>query len=455
MRQRVLIANRGEIAVRAIRACRQLGLDSIAVYSTADRSAPHAWMADQSVCIGPPASRLSYLNSDALLHVARSTGCTMVYPGYGFLAENAAFAEQCATAELTFVGPSPACIRTMGDKAQARATAEQLGVPVVPGSAQAYTDAEAARQASEDVGYPLLLKASAGGGGRGMRVVTDPADFTTRFDQASQEAGEAFGDSAVYLERYFEAVRHLEVQIFGDTHGTIRQLGERDCTTQRRHQKLVEESPSPVLSDTEREALLEAAIKLAQGVGYEGAGTVEFIFDSASRAFFFIEMNTRIQVEHPVTELCVGHDLIAEQLRVAMGEPLSIPAKADWPGGHAIEFRINTEDAAKDFRPSPGRIQKWRPPQGDNVRVDSFVYEGIDIQPYYDSMIAKLIVHGPDRSAAIASARHALDRFVIEGVPTTTSFHRALIDDPDFAASTIHTRWVESTFMDRLAGKGS
>ena len=364
MRQRVLIANRGEIAVRAIRACRELGLDSVAVYSTADRSAPHAWLADQSVCIGPPASRLSYLNSDALLHVAGATDCKMVYPGYGFLAENAAFAEKCHAAHLTFVGPSPECIRTMGDKARARATAEKLGVPVVPGSAQAFTDAATARAAAGDIGYPLLLKASAGGGGRGMRVVEDPANFVTLFEQASQEAGEAFDDNAVYLERYFQAVRHLEVQIFGDKHGTVRQLGERDCTTQRRHQKLVEESPSPALSDAERTALLQAAVKLAAGVGYQGAGTVEFIFDEASRSFFFIEMNTRIQVEHPVTELCIGHDLIAEQLRVAMGEPLSIPDEADWPGGHAIEFRINTEDATKDFSAIPGTHPEMAPATG-------------------------------------------------------------------------------------------
>jgi len=382
MHQRVLIANRGEIAIRAIRACQTLGLESVAVYSTADQSAPHAWLADDAFCIGPPASRHSYLNVDALLHVARESRCTLVYPGYGFLAENAEFANRCGMAGLNFVGPSPECIRTMGDKARARATAEHYGVPIVPGSAGAFTSASEALDAAVGIGYPLLLKASAGGGGRGMRVVEDPSQFAGLLNQASQEAGEAFGDPAIYLERYFPAVRHLEVQVFGDAHGTVRHLGERDCTTQRRHQKLVEESPSPVLSTEERTALLDDAVKLAAGVGYQGAGTVEFIFDEASRQYFFIEMNTRIQVEHPVTELCIGHDLIVEQLRVALGEPLSIPNEADWPGGHALEFRINAEDATRNFLPSPGQVTQWRPPRGNGVLVDSFVYKGIDIHPF-------------------------------------------------------------------------
>ena len=453
MSHRVLIANRGEIAVRAIQACRVLGFDSVAVYSAADRSSPHAWMADRAVCVGAPPSRQSYLNIDALLHVARESNCTMVYPGYGFLAENAEFAERCAKAGLTFVGPSPDCIRDMGDKARARATAEKFSVPIVPGSDAAFTDSRAAMEAADAIGYPLLLKASAGGGGRGMRVVEQAGQFESLFGQASQEAGDAFGDPAVYLERYFPAVRHLEVQVFGDAHGTVRHLGERDCTVQRRHQKLIEESPSPVLSDEEREALLQAAVKLAGGVGYQGAGTVEFIFDEASREFFFIEMNTRIQVEHPVTELCIGHDLIVEQLRVATGEPLSVPDEARWLGGHAIEFRINVEDPSLGFRPSPGRIRRWRPPEGTGIRVDSFVYEGIEVQPFYDSMIAKLIVHGRDRSQALERARNALDQFEIDGVATTRGLHRALVDDADFIASRIHTRWVENTLLGRLAGE--
>lgn len=453
MRQRVLIANRGEIAVRAIHACKALGLDSVAVFSSADRSAPHAWLADEAYCIGPPASRQSYLDMAALLHVARESNCTLVYPGYGFLAENAAFVDRCDAVGLTFVGPSADSIRLMGDKARARTAAARHGVPIVPGSSETFTDAEAAQAAAGDIGYPLLLKASAGGGGRGMRVVDDPAQFIGLFEQASQEAGEAFGDPAMYLERYFPAVRHLEVQVFGDAHGTVRQLGERDCTTQRRHQKLVEESPSPVLSVAERAALLDAAVKLTKGVDYRGAGTVEFIFDEASRQFFFIEMNTRIQVEHPVSEMCIGHDLIEEQLRVALGERLSVPEESGWPGGHAIEFRINAEDAAHGFRPSPGRVTKWRPPRGDGVRVDSFVYQGIDIQPFYDSMIAKLIVHGNDREDALARARAALDTLEIDGPATTRPFHRALIDDPDFVANRIHTRWVENVFLDRF-GKG-
>lgn len=455
MRQRVLIANRGEIAIRAIRACQTLGLESVAVYSTADQSAPHAWLADQAYCIGPPASRQSYLKMDALLHVARETQCTLIYPGYGFLAENAEFAERCEKADMVFVGPSPECIRTMGDKARARATAVQFGVPVVPGSAGTFVEATEAIDAADEIGYPLLLKASAGGGGRGMRVVEHAAEFAGLFNQASQEAAEAFGDPAVYLERYFPSVRHIEVQVFGDSHGNVRQLGERDCTTQRRHQKLVEESPSPVLNAAERTALLDAAEKLAIGVGYQGAGTVEFIFDEHSRQFFFIEMNTRIQVEHPVTEICIGHDLIIEQFRVALGEPLSIADEAVWPGGHAIEFRINAEDASRDFQPSPGRVHEWRLPRGSGIRVDSFVYEGIDVQPFYDSMIAKLVVHGVDREAALACARDALDRFEISGPATLKPFHRALVDDPDFRSNRIHTRWVESTFLGRLSKEDS
>ncbi|MGI9425415.1 MAG: acetyl-CoA carboxylase biotin carboxylase subunit [Hyphomicrobiaceae bacterium] len=450
MRQRVLIANRGEIAIRAIRACRKLGLECVAVYSAADRAAPHAWLADQAICVGPPSSQLSYLNVNALLHVADATNCTMVYPGYGFLAENAAFAEQCVQAGLCFVGPTPDCIEMMGDKARARRTAIELNVPVVPGSSGAFTAAAEALKSADEVGYPMLLKASAGGGGRGMRVVENQSSFTALFEQASREAGDAFGDPSIYLERYFPAVRHIEVQVFGDAQGRVRHLGERDCTTQRRHQKLVEESPSPALTEGERTGLQDAAVKLAESVGYQGAGTVEFIFDEASRAYFFIEMNTRIQVEHPVTEMCIGHDLIVEQLRVAMGERLSIPDDRAWPRGHAVEFRINAEDAARKFMPSPGRVRSWRPPQGVGVRVDSYVYEGLEIQPYYDSMIAKLIVHGPDRPAALERARNALDSFSIEGVQTTVPFHRALLDDPDFIANKICTRWVENTFLGRL-----
>ena len=454
-RPRVLIANRGEIAVRAIKACQMLGLESVAVFSSADRASPHVWLADDAICIGPAPSRQSYLNGDALIHVARATGCTMVYPGYGFLAENAEFADRCATADLVFVGPSGDCIRTMGDKAKARAAARDFDVPIVPGSQGAFTQVAPALAASEDIGLPLLLKASAGGGGRGMRVVETEDQFGPLFEQASKEAAEAFGNPAVYLERYFRAVRHIEVQVFADALGTVVEFGERDCTVQRRHQKLVEESPSPVLSDAERDALLGAAVRLTRGVGYQGAGTVEFIFDEASRTFFFIEMNTRIQVEHPVTEMRIGLDLVVEQLRVAMGEPLRVPPAADRPDGHAIEFRINAEDARHNFRPAPGRITTWRPAQNAGVRVDSFVYEGIDIQPFYDSMIAKLIVHGPDRSAALAVARDALDNFSVAGVPTTTNFHRALADDPDFIANRIHTRWVEDTFMARFAKGGS
>ena len=429
-----------------------LGLESVAVYSAADSASPHVWLADEAYCIGPPASRQSYLNTPALLHVACKTKCSLVYPGYGFLAENAAFAEQCKTADLVFVGPSAQCIRDMGDKSRARVMAEKAGVAIVPGSGETFTDAAAARSEAENIGFPVLLKASAGGGGRGMRIVDDQSQFEERFNQASQEAGEAFGDASIYLERYFPAVRHLEVQVFGDGFGTVQQLGERDCTVQRRYQKLVEESPSPALQENERTALLDAAVKLATAVNYQGAGTVEFIFDETSRQFFFIEMNTRIQVEHPVTEMRLGHDLIIEQLRVALGDRLSIPQEKYHPGGHAIEFRINAEDPAHDFRPSPGRIARWRMPHGEGVRVDTFAYQGIDVQPYYDSMIAKLIVHDSDRAAALQRAQGALDAFEIEGIPTSRQFHRALVEDDDFLASKIHTRWVEETFLARFRG---
>ncbi|MEP3673324.1 MAG: acetyl-CoA carboxylase biotin carboxylase subunit [Hyphomicrobiales bacterium] len=447
---RVLIANRGEIAVRAAKACRAIGLESVGVYSTADRSSPHVWLADKAVCIGPPASTKSYLNVDALLHVAKQTGCTMLYPGYGFLAENAAFAEQCAEEELVFIGPSPETITTMGDKARARDMAKKFNVPTVPGSKGAFTDSKIAFKEAKKIGFPLLLKASSGGGGRGMRVAEDLTTFKTKFDEASQEAREAFGDPSIYLERYFSAVRHLEVQVFGDSHGLVRHLGERDCTTQRRHQKLVEESPSPVLTDKERNSLLDAAVRLAKGVGYLGAGTVEFIFDETSREFYFIEMNTRIQVEHPVTEMRISHDLIEEQLRVALGEPLSIPEEKDWSSNHVMEFRINAENPDQSFAPSPGRITRLRFPTTPDVRCDSFIYEGATIQPFYDSMIAKLIVTGTDRQDALKNTRRALDELIIDGIHTTRSFHRKLAEDADFIGAKIHTRWVENTFIDRL-----
>lgn len=450
--KKVLIANRGEIALRAARACHSLGLESVAVYSTADASAPHVWAATQAVCIGPPPSSKSYLNADALLHVAATHGCDAVYPGYGFLAENADFAERCAQEGLVFVGPDAETIRLMGDKAEARRTAISLDVPVVPGSRAAFTDVRQASAATKDVGFPILIKASAGGGGRGMRIAATREEFDSLFVQASREAEQAFGDASVYLERLVSNVRHIEVQVLGDGEGNAVHLGERDCTVQRRHQKLVEEAPSPVLTAKERAHILDCAVRLTKGVNYCGAGTIEFIFDPATREAYFIEMNTRIQVEHPVTEMLVGADLVAEQFRIARGEKISVSAAGE-DAGHAIEFRINAENPHNDFTPSPGRITHWAAPRGPGIRVDSFVAAGTTVVPFYDSMLAKMIVHGTDRADALRRARCALASFRIEGIQTTIDLHRQLVEHEDFASSNIHTKWVEQSFLQRLNGK--
>jgi acetyl-CoA carboxylase, biotin carboxylase subunit len=440
--RRVLIANRGEIALRAVRTCRLLGLESVSVYSSADGNSPHRWAADHAVCIGPPPPKSSYLNASALIEVASALKCDAIYPGYGFLAENSAFAARCAEAGLIFIGPSAEVIERMGDKVAARQTAASLGIPVVPGSNQGFIAAAEARQRADEIGYPLLLKASAGGGGRGMRVVDDASAFTELFDQATAEAEAAFGRPDVYLERFFSQVRHIEIQVFGDTHGNYVQLGERDCSVQRRHQKLVEEAPSPVLGKAARRTMADAALTLIRTLKYVNAGTVEFIYEAGSGKFFFIEMNTRIQVEHPVTEMVTGTDLVAEQFRVAAGERLSVKPAAD----HAlvaIEFRINAEDATHDFRPSPGTLKRWRPPSGKDIRLDSHVYENYVVPPFYDSMLGKLIVTGRDRAAAIATAASALARFDVSGIATTVGFHAGLIRRPEFARAEIHTRWVE------------
>ena len=440
--QRVLVANRGEIALRAIRACRQLGHQSIAVFSSADTNSPHRWAADHAVCIGPPSAAASYLNVGALLETAIAMKCDAIYPGYGFLAENSAFVESCNEAGLTFIGPDSDCISRMGDKVAARRTAAAIGIPLVPGSDQGFTVANDASATAADLGFPLLLKASGGGGGRGMRVVTAPENFAAQFEQASAEAKAAFGNPEIYLERFFPEVRHIEIQVFGDRHGNYVHLGERDCSVQRRHQKLVEESPSPVLDQKTRERMAEAAVALIKALNYVNAGTVEFIFDPESGKFFFIEMNTRIQVEHPVTEMVTGTDLVVEQFRVAAGEKLSFCSMFS-VGKAAIEFRINAEDAARDFRPSPGVIKRWRPPNERDVRVDSHVYESYAVPPYYDSMLAKLIVSAHDRTAAIDLAKSALSRFQVSGLPTTVPFHAWLLRQPEFASVGVHTRWVE------------
>ena len=444
--RRVLIANRGEIALRAVRACRKLGLESVAVYSSADANSPHLWAADHAVCIGPPPPKASYLNAAALIETAVASKCDAVYPGYGFLAENAAFAGRCAEADLVFVGPRAESIAQMGDKVAARQAAAKVGIPVVPGSEHGFTSAAPAEVIARSIGFPLLLKASGGGGGRGMRIVNRIEDFNAQFEQASNEAQAAFSNGEIYLERFFPEVRHIEIQVFGDQHGNYVHLGERDCSVQRRHQKLVEEAPSPALDQKTRLRMAEAATELIRAMKYVNAGTVEFIYDAASKKFFFIEMNTRIQVEHPVTEMVTGTDLVAEQFRVAAGEKLSFGSTFA-KGRAAIEFRINAEDATQDFRPSPGTLKRWHPPSGRNIRVDSHVYENYAVPPYYDSMLAKLIVSGPDRAACVELAKSALARFQVSGVSTTVPFHGQLVQQPEFARAEIHTRWVEDKFL--------
>lgn len=447
--RRLLIANRGEIALRIARVCRTLGIETVAVYSSADAASPHVWTADTAVEIGPAAANRSYLDGPLLLETARRCGCDAIHPGYGFLSENAAFARAAVEAGLRFVGPPAESIEVMGDKARARRTAEEAEVPVVPGSEEAFLCLGDAITAAKDIGFPLLMKARSGGGGRGMRVAQGVKDMQGLFDQARAEAEGAFGDGALYLERFFDRVRHVEVQVFADDHGGVTHVWERDCSIQRRHQKLVEEAPSPALSAETRTAMCEAAVRLAAHVGYRNAGTVEFLYDPAEDAFFFIEMNTRIQVEHPVSEAITGLDLIAEQLRVADGQRLSVD-RPPQPQGHAIEFRINAEDPRAGFRPCPGRLTAWRPPSGKGIRCDSGAYPDFKVTPYYDSMIAKLIVHGADRADAIARSCDAVEAFEVEGVATTLPLYRALLRDADFRSGKVDTAWVERDFLVRL-----
>ena len=439
----ILIANRGEIALRALRSCKNLGLQTVSVHSEADKNAPHTWLADRTICIGPAQSNKSYLSAETLLHVAKLSGCDAIYPGYGFLSEKADFAKNCEAEGIKFIGPSAEVIRIMGDKSKSREVAKQFGIPVVPGSETSFNSLHEAESKAADVGFPILLKARSGGGGRGMRLVSDPMEFADSFSQATQEAEKAFGDGELVLERYFPRVRHVEVQVFGDGNGGVMDLGERDCTVQRRYQKLLEEAPSPAIDNDTRKKLIQRACNLTRGIKYEGAGTVEFILDIETSEFFFIEMNTRIQVEHPVTEALTGLDLVSLQFSIAAGEPLPNFDPNNIPGGHAIEFRINAEDWKNDFVPSPGRLNKWRPPLGSKVRFDSAVYEGYDIPPFYDSMIGKLIVHGTDRENAIAIARDALDQFEVEGIATTIGLHRRLIGHADFLRNNIYTSWVD------------
>ena len=441
MFKKVLIANRGEIALRIIRACRELGVATVAVYSEADRESLHVRFADDDVCIGPAPARDSYLRIPRLIAAAEITGADAIHPGYGFLAENAEFAETCAASGITFIGPTPHQIRTMGDKSAARAAMIANGVPVVPGSPGPVEDVEDALQWAEKMGFPVIIKASAGGGGKGMRVARDVDDFARSFQLARSEALSAFGNGSVYVEKYLDRPRHVEFQIFGDSHGTVIHLGERDCSVQRRHQKLVEESPCPVMTPDLRQRMGDAAVKGAKAIDYVGAGTIEMLLDEDG-SFYFMEMNTRIQVEHCVTEMITGVDLVKEQIRVAAGEKLSISETPEMRG-HVIECRINAEDPARNFQPSPGKIDVFHMPGGNGVRVDTHVYAGYTVPPFYDSMIAKLIVHGRDRPEALAKMRLALDTFIIQGVTTTIPFLGTLMDHPNFISGDIHTKFLE------------
>jgi acetyl-CoA carboxylase biotin carboxylase subunit len=447
MFKKILIANRGEIALRIISACRELGIRTVAVYSEADRDALHVRYADEDVCIGPYPSAASYLNISAIVSAAEITEADAVHPGYGFLSENAYFAEILQDCHIAFIGPSPDAIRRMGDKAVARRTVASAGVPTVPGSEGALESVDEALAFARKAGYPIILKASAGGGGRGMRVARDDRELSDAYETARAEAEKAFGSAEVYLEKYLDSPRHIEFQVFGDSRGNLRHLGERECSIQRRHQKLIEEAPSTALDDALRREMGEAAIAAARSVEYSNAGTVEFLLDRDGK-FYFMEMNTRLQVEHPITEEVTALDLVKEQIAVAAGAPLSFRER-NRPRGHAIEFRINAEDPVT-FAPSPGRIASFHPPGGLGVRVDTAAYQGYLIPPYYDSLLAKLIVWGRSREEAIGRGRRALDFFVIEGIKTTIPLHRRILDDPDFIAGRLSTR-----FMEKMAARSS
>lgn len=441
MIKKVLIANRGEIALRIIRTCHEMGLETVAVYSTADRDSLHVRFADEAVCIGPPAGRDSYLRFDRIIAAAEVTGADAIHPGYGFLAENADFSAICKDHGIKFIGPEPETIRMMGDKSLAKDTMAKAGVPVVPGSDGEVAGAKEGKKIADEMGYPVMIKASAGGGGRGMRVCWKSEEFEKLFTTASNEAEAAFGNGGCYVEKFVTGPRHVEIQILGDGKGNVIHFGERECSIQRRHQKLLEESPSPVVDETLRRAMGDAAIKGAKAVNYEGAATVEFLVDSQGN-FYFMEMNTRIQVEHPVTEEVADCDLVEYQIRVAMGE--NIREREIKLEGHAIECRINAEDPFRNFSPSPGTIKTFHPPGGHGVRVDTHVYAGYQIPPFYDSMIAKLIVRARTRDLAIQKMLRALDEFVIEGVKTTIPFHQQLLRDERFIKGEFDTRFLES-----------
>lgn len=450
MFDKILIANRGEVALRVMRACKELGVKTVAVYSTEDADTYPVAYADEAVCIGPAQAAKSYLVMGNIIQAALNTGAQAIHPGYGFLAENADFARACLENDLVFIGPSPECIERMGDKSSARETMRSCGVPTVPGSDGCLDTVEEARAFAERVGYPVLIKATAGGGGKGMREVHDPDQLEAQYKAARTEAGAAFGNDGVYLEKLVLRPRHVEVQVLADDFGNRVALCERDCSVQRRHQKLIEEAPSPALDDDLRRAMGVAALKAVRAVDYRNAGTIEFLLDTDG-SFYFMEMNTRVQVEHPVTEEITGTDIIKEQLRIASGEPISCAGRAPFhPAGHAIELRINAEDPEFGFRPCPGTVTRFEPPAGPGVRVESYVRSGSRISPHYDSLVAKLIVRGQDREEALARARRALDEFVIEGIKTTIPFHRQVLDNEVFKAGDARTDFIETQMGDLL-----
>jgi acetyl-CoA carboxylase biotin carboxylase subunit len=438
---KILIANRGEIALRILHSCEEMGIRTVAVHSTIDCHALHVQLADESVCIGPPASSKSYLNIPNIIAAALTRNATAIHPGYGFLSENARFAEICADHQLSFIGPSPEAIRAMGDKSTAKKTMQIAGVPTIPGSPGLVADEQTARKIARRIGYPVIIKATAGGGGRGMRLVESEVDLSRMFQAAQGEAEAAFGNAGVYLEKFVDSPRHIEFQILADSYGNVIHLGERDCSIQRRHQKLLEEAPSPFLNPELREKMGLAAVLAAKSINYVGVGTVEFLVDKSGN-FYFMEMNTRIQVEHPVTEMITGLDLIAEQIRIAQGEKLNLTQAQVQLQGHSIECRINAEDPDNNFRPHPGKISAYLPPGGPGVRMDSHVYTDYEISPYYDSLIGKLIVWGHNREAAIKRMQRALRECAITGVPTTISFHQRILQNPAFLAGDVDTHFV-------------
>ncbi|MBT8391038.1 MAG: acetyl-CoA carboxylase biotin carboxylase subunit [Ignavibacteria bacterium] len=445
MFQKVLVANRGEIALRVIRSCKELGIKTVAIFSEADKDSLHVTFADEAVCVGPPFGKDSYLKIPSIISAAQVTGADAIHPGYGFLAENASFSEICSESNIKFIGPSPDMIRAMGDKSFAKETMKKNGVPVIPGSDGVIETTKEGKQIASEIGYPVIIKASAGGGGKGMRIVWNEKEFDKAFRMARTEAEAGFGSADVYIEKFLENPRHIEIQVMGDAHGNVYHYGERDCSVQRRHQKLIEESPSPAVDPELRNTMGDAAVNGAKSVKYEGAGTIEFLLDK-HRNFYFMEMNTRIQVEHPVTELVYGVDLIRQQILVAAGG--KIETKPKKPVGHAIEFRINAEDPYNNFRPSPGKISSLHFPGGFGVRVDSHIYQSYQIPPYYDSLIAKLIVWGKNREHAINRGKRALTEFIVEGIKTTIPFHLKVLEDDKFKSGDFNTSFLESFTFD-------